>query len=109
MKLSDLAKEYGAANLRFFIPMTRLEMAGIIPGIAFKSSNSPVSTQECVVDEGRYKVDENYKITLRAINPSYGIDSYYQSDLETLLSTQPNAFQAYVLNIDGYQHIPFKD
>lgn len=106
MDLQYFAAEYGAANLRFFIPLSRLEYAGIIPGIAFRTNGQPQDTVECVVDESRYTVADGYKITLKAVDPMYGKEHYYQSDLESILRDNPFTHRAYVLNIDGYQHIP---
>lgn len=106
MTLVELAMEYGVANLRFFVPMSKLEYAGIIPGIAFRSSNSPRDMVECVVDEDRYKVLDNYKITLKAVKPEYGKDHFYQSDLEAILRSNPATHKVFVLTIDGYTQIP---
>jgi len=105
MDVAVLANEYGAKNLRFFIPMSKLEMAGIIPGIAFRNSNSPREVVECTVDEFRYKVLDGYKITLRAVNPAYGTQHFYISDLDTIMETNPGTHRVYVLTIDGYQRL----
>lgn len=105
MNLKKLAAEYGAANLAFFIPMSRLQHVGIIPGIAFRSSNSPLQRTECKVDESRYPVADGYKITLAAVDPMFGKDSYYQSDLESIMEGDPLNFRVCVMTIDGYQTI----
>jgi hypothetical protein len=105
MNLQQLVAEYGAANLRFFIPMSRLQYAGIIPGLAFRTSGQPEVAVECVVDESRYTVADGYKITLRALDPMYGQEHYYQIDLQGLLRHNPDTHRVYVLNIDGYQHL----
>jgi hypothetical protein len=105
MDIAALALEYGAANLRFFRPMSRLQMAGIIPGIAFCSHDAPRDRVECVVDESRYRVIDNYKITLRAVDPRYGSDHFYISDLESMIQSHPDEYEVYVLSIDGYQRI----
>ena len=55
-------------------------------GFCFTSSNDPVMWVECEVDESRYKVDDNYKITLKSLNPIYGKENYYQSDFVSLLN-----------------------
>lgn len=48
-------------------------------GIGFTCSSDEFQWYECTIDESRYKVDENYKITLRNISgPEY--EHYYQSD-----------------------------
>jgi len=40
---------------------------------------------ECCVDESRFKVEDGYKITLRALNPLYSFSHYYQSDFMSLI------------------------
>lgn len=104
MGVVELAQEYGVNNLRFFIPLSRLELVGIIPGIAFRNLNSPQDIVECVIDESRYPVSEDYKITLRACNPAYGQEHYYISDLNSILREREE-FRVYVVNIDGYSRI----
>jgi hypothetical protein len=80
--------------------MSKLELAGIIPGIAFRNSNSPETMQECTVDESRYNVQDNYKITLKALDPSYGQEHFYISDLESLIENNPT-HKVYVLDGDN--------
>lgn len=106
MGVVELAQEYGVNNLRFFIPLSRLEHAGIIPGIAFRSHSAPQDTVECVIDESRYRVSEDYKITLRACDPAYGREHYYISDLNSILREREE-FRVYVINIDGYSRLSF--
>jgi hypothetical protein len=105
MNLKKLAAEYGVANLAFFIPMSRLQHVGIIPGFAFRSSDSPVQRTECRIDESRYTVADGYKITLAAVDPMFGKDSFYQSDLQSIMEGDPLNHQVYVMTIDGYQSV----
>lgn len=107
-----LAKEYGVTNLRFRIPMRPLEMAGIIPGIAFKSSNSQERPTLCKIDESRYVVADDYKITLEhdvelaEDGDAYcGKEHYYISDLESLINRNPEDFQVFIVTIDGFQKV----
>lgn len=108
--LIAIANEYGVKNLRFFIPMRPLEMMGIIPGIAFKSSGTPEEIVECEIDESRYEVADNYKITLKAIEDPetatklFGKEHYYISDLESLIE-RDERFRIFVLTIDGYKQL----
>ena len=108
MHLTKIFSEYGVKNLRFFIPMRPLQFVGLIPRIAFTNSSTPEDIVECEIDEHRYKVVDNYKITLQAIeNPEvakrlYGRKDYYISDLNSLLHEQPDKFRVYALTIDGY-------
>jgi len=53
--------------------------------IFFKSSTSREKWVECEVVEERYKVDDGYKIELRAIEDGYGKETYYQCDFLGLL------------------------
>ncbi len=52
--------------------------------ISFTSSDTPFEWFECFVDENRYKVDDNYKITLRAVN-GCAYEHYYQDDFMSLM------------------------
>lgn len=107
--IRKLIKEYGAPNVRFFQPMSPLEYVGLIPGIAFTSSNTPKQVVECEIYEGRYKVTENYKIELRAVNPAYGKKYWYISDLEAALRSDGSRIRVYILHGDGYTQIPNSD
>lgn len=105
MNLKELAAEYGVRNLRFFIPLSKLQYAGFLPGIAFRTSGQPESMQECVIDESHYKVSDGYKIKLRALDTVFGGETYYQSDLESILR-EHDTHKVFVLTIDGYTQIP---
>lgn len=52
--------------------------------ISFTSSDDPLMWFECKVDESQYKVDDSYKITLRAINGG-AYEHFYQSDFLSLM------------------------
>lgn len=104
-----LAADYGLKNLRFFIPMRpvhSLHALGL--PIGFEDSNDEEVMQECVADERRYKVDDGYKIELRAINGGaaeeldqdetyYGSKTFYQMDLASLINRHPDIFRIYAL------------
>jgi hypothetical protein len=107
--VKKLVEEYGAKNVRFYLPMNPLEFAGLIPGIAFTSSNSPKQVVECEIYEGRYKISENYKIELRAVNRVYGKESWYIMDLDTALRYQDSRIRVYILHGDGYTQVPNSD
>ena len=53
-------------------------------GIGFTSSSDEPEWFECYVDETRYKVEDNYKITLRDINNN-AYEHYYQDDFLHLM------------------------
>lgn len=100
-----LVKEYGVKNVRVFAPLFRLQLSGIIPGLAFKCSDDiPVDT-ECEIVETRYKVSEGYKITLKALDPAFGYEHYYQSDFDAMVERNPESYRIYILNIDGYEKV----
>jgi len=85
MYIEKLVAEYGAKNLRFFMPMRKLHsLQGFGIPMAFTSSDDPYDITECVIDENRYKVDEGYKITFRAIDEDYGYENYYQMDFNNI-------------------------
>jgi hypothetical protein len=107
--VKSLVEEFGPKNVRFFIPMAPLEYMGVIPGIAFKTSNSPKQIVECEIDERRYKVSENYKIELKAVNELYGRESFYISDLDSIVRDRDSRFRVYILHGDGYTQIPNSD
>jgi len=110
MDIVSLAETYGVKNLRFFIPMHPLEMFGFIPGIGFKSSDTPTEIVECEIDESRYQVADDYKITLKAIenhesgSKLFGKEHFYITDLENLIE-RSDEFRVFVLTIDGYCEI----
>lgn len=108
--LQKLVNEYGAENLRFFIPMHRVQsLGGFGLPIGIVSSDTPVERVECIIDESHYKIVENYKIELRAVNNDnpdcyYGSESYYQMDLESLIKRRPNDYQIFVLSGDPVRY-----
>lgn len=111
IKIVSLVETYGARNIRFFIPMQPLEMMGFIPGIPFKSSSSSEDIVECEIDETRYKIADNYKITLAAIENPYigkmfGKEHFYIMDLESLIRRDRDLrYRVFLLTIDGYSEI----
>jgi len=94
-----LVKTYGVKNICFQIPMSKLELAGIIPGIAFKSSDSPMEPTLCTISEDRFDVKDHYKITLVAVNPIFGKEHFYQMDLESLLKDHSDEYKVFYLSI----------
>ena len=55
-------------DIHYFCLMHPIDYSFSHFGIAFTSSSDEPIWFECEVDESRYKVDDNYKITLKAIN-----------------------------------------
>ena len=71
-------------GLHYFCLMQPIDYSFAPFGIAFTSSSDEPVWFECAVDESRYKVDENYKITLRALNGG-AYEHYYQDDFLQLM------------------------
>jgi hypothetical protein len=100
--LEKIAEEYGINNLRFFIPMRRVQsLHGLGLPIGIIDSSTPEVMQECIVDERRYKVADGYKIELHAVNSTeenyFGSKTYYQTDLESMLREERNDIRLFVL------------
>lgn len=78
-------------------------------GIAFGCSSDNFEWFECFVDEERYKVDDNYKITLRALNGN-AYEHYYQDDFLSLIYSGcivPKTNEdIHVEHVDFYEPIP---
>lgn len=68
-------------DIHYFCKMKPIQS---IFGIAFTASSDALEWFECYVDEERYKVEDNYKITLRDIN-GRAYEHYYQSDFLQLM------------------------
>ena len=48
---------------------------------------------EFEVVEEQYKIDDDYKIELRAINPVFGKETFYQSDFEDMVKSGINVIK----------------
>lgn len=109
ISIEALAAEYGLNNLRFFVPMPPIHSLHALGlPIGFTDSNDEEVMQECIADERRYKVEEGYKIELRAVNGGraeeleegetyYGSKTFYQMDFGSLINRHPDIFRIYVL------------
>lgn len=69
-------------NMHFFAQM---EGVRSIPILGIGISDGNCTWRECVIDEERFPLEENYKITLRAIDGSYGYEHYYMMDFLSML------------------------
>lgn len=75
--------EFGTENVIFFIPMKPLKT---IFGFSYTTSSDPDFFVPAVIDPtSRYKVEENYKITLVSTLDGFGHKTFYISDLEDLI------------------------
>ena len=68
-------------NIHYFCKMRPIQS---IFGIGFTSSSDPLEWFECYVDEERYTVEDNYKITLRAVD-GCAYEHFYQDDFLQLM------------------------
>ena len=82
MNLIKQIEEAGIENCMFLVPMKPVNTYfGII---SFTSSNDPDFIVPAKIDESRYKIAENYKITLRSTYEKFGKEHFYISDLESM-------------------------
>jgi hypothetical protein len=93
-------------NIHYFCLMEPVQS---FLGIGFTCSCDGFNWYECEIDESRYKVDENYKITLRNINgPEY--EHYYQSDFMQLIKggqvIPKTSENMHVKTVDFWESIP---
>ena len=83
MKLRDKIINAGIEKCMFLVPMTPLH--SVFGFISYKSSSDQEVLVPATISESRYKVSENYKITLQSIYGAYGKENYYLSDLEIMI------------------------
>jgi hypothetical protein len=102
-KIEQIVKEFGVKNIRFFIPMRRIER---IAGIGFTSSTTSTEIVECVINEDQYKVADEYKITLQG-PAGFGKEHFYLMDLNSILRDYPDDHTVYYITIDGYVKLDF--
>lgn len=78
-------------------------------GFTFTSSDTPFEWFECRVDEERYKVDDNYKITLQALNNT-AYEHYYQDDFLSLMErgliVKKTSEKMRIENVNFREYIP---
>jgi hypothetical protein len=88
--LVDAILAKGVANTRFMIPCRPLHGCGFI---AFTSSSDEPVVTECEIDESRYAVADDYKITLRPLDRKFASESFYIMDLASLMKSCPDDFR----------------
>lgn len=79
MELKEKIKKAGINNCMFIVPM--LPLRNMI-GINYTSSSDDKVDVPCIINEDRYKIEDNYKITLVSIYEGFGKQNFYISDLE---------------------------
>lgn len=82
--LTETILKAGVENVRFKLAMSRVHR---FPGttLGFVSRGENEKLVDCFIDEKRYKVEDDFKITLRAEDPNYGYEHFYLMDLNTLV------------------------
>lgn len=84
--IKELVKKHGIEKVKFLVPMPPVQRFMFI---AFTSSSDKKVPVLCNISEKRYKLEENYKITLRPeteeLYQQFGEEHYYDSDLADLI------------------------
>lgn len=81
-----LVKEVGVENLCFLVNMKPIR--SVFGMFSYTSSGDPDILMICKIDESRYKVADNYKITLKSIEQIKGLhgsEHFYISDLQSMI------------------------
>lgn len=84
--LMELINEYGVENIYFLVKMNPIRT--VFGLISYTDSSDPEIPMLCNIDETRYKVSDNYKITLKSVEQIKGIvgrEHYYISDLQLMI------------------------
>jgi hypothetical protein len=83
-KLVEKILEVGVKSCMFIVPMRPVRT---ILFISFTSSSDPEFDVPAVIDESRYRLEDNYKITLKSTLPGFSKTHFYICDLERILET----------------------
>jgi len=92
MNLQQKILNAGIENCIFLVPMREVRNAFVV--ISYTTSNDPEIIVPAKISEKKYKIKENYKITLKSIYDSFGSQDYYISDLEKLI--RDNIIEFYI-------------
>lgn len=79
--LREKIEEVGIENCMFLVPMRPVR--NYFGLISLKSSNDPEIIVPAKITEERYKLKDDYKITLKSIYDGFGVEHYYISDFES--------------------------
>lgn len=85
--LEDLTKSIlaaGVENVLFMVPMRPLRSA-LFGLFRFTSSEDPEVTVPARITEERYEIADNYKIQVEATWELFGRESFYISDLQSMI------------------------
>lgn len=85
MNLKEKIENAGIENCMFLVPMRPVRTYfGLI---SLTSSSDPEIVVPAKITEERYKLKDNYKITLKSVYDGFGSDHFYISDLEILIKS----------------------
>lgn len=102
--IKQAVQEYGVKNIRIFGPGTAFSCVVPFMGIGLKDNSSEKTRTEFVIIEELYKIEDNYKVQLLAVDENtFGKERFYQSDFNMLVND--GQFDVYVLTPDGYMPI----
>lgn len=83
-ELMEEINRQGVENIRF---IASFKTEGTITPLGLMISNdSPIEDMLCHIVEDRYKVKDNYKISITPVGYSSYIDHYYFSDFVSLIN-----------------------
>ncbi len=82
MNIMKLIEKYGKENLLFIVPMRPIRT---ILFISYTSSDDEPVEVPAKITEKRYKLENNYKITLQSVYEGFGQRHFYISDLNSLI------------------------
>jgi len=82
--LTETILKNGIDNMYFITEVKPLRTALFI---SYTSSSDPDIEMLCSIDEERYQVKDNYKITLKPIYDGFAKEHYYISDLEQMINS----------------------
>ena len=79
MKISEIT------NPEDYLFMVELRPIRTCWFISYITSNDVPVTVPCIINEKRYKLKDNYKVTLQSTINGFGKRHFYQMDLESLI------------------------
>jgi hypothetical protein len=81
--LIDTILNHGVENV-FFLAKARPLRKVLF--VSYTSSSDPAIEMMCKIDTSRYKLEDQYKITIAPIYVGYAKEDYYVTDLQSMLN-----------------------
>jgi hypothetical protein len=107
IKIADLAKEFGADNLRIFFPARKRD--SFLGMVTVDTNNPPQVVESRAYETAHREVARDYKFIAEPIDRSFAHEGFYNGDFESLSETSPECYyvmvgeQKYVL---GFSKTP---